>query len=132
MKPSYLSLFQSEMRDRAKALRKKLSSCDLCPLECGVDRLAGETGRCNSGGELFVSSIAPHFGEERPLVGRGGSGTVFLSNCNLCVVTFLSIYPKLHISPPSLADRLVSVRSARFFCLASGFLISMLPSLIQF
>lgn len=64
----------------------KLKDCDLCPLECGVNRLSGEKGRCGSGEGLLVSSVAPHYGEERPLVGRYGSGTVFLSNCNLgCV-----------------------------------------------
>ncbi len=60
--------------------------CTLCPRRCGVDRLAGETGLCCAGRLPFVSSITPHFGEEAPLVGRGGSGTVFFSGCNLhCV-----------------------------------------------
>lgn len=86
MQPSYLSLSRSELQDRVEELRKKLKDCRLCPLACGVDRLSGEKGRCNSGEELLVSSVAPHHGEERPLVGRYGSGTVFLSNCNLgCV-----------------------------------------------
>ncbi len=86
MKASYLLLSLSELQDRAEELREKLESCDLCPLECGVNRLAGEKGRCGSGREMMVSSISSHFGEEKPLVGRSGSGTIFLSNCNLeCV-----------------------------------------------
>ncbi len=86
MEPSYLALSRSELQSRFEELREKLKDCDLCPLECGVNRLAGEKGRCNSGEELLVSSVSPHHGEEQPLVGRYGSGTVFLSNCNLgCV-----------------------------------------------
>ncbi|MBS3737328.1 MAG: radical SAM protein [Candidatus Bipolaricaulota bacterium] len=86
MQTSYLSLSRPELEDRVEELREKLKDCSLCPLECGVDRLNGERGRCNSGEELLVSSFAPHHGEERPLVGQYGSGTVFLSNCNLdCV-----------------------------------------------
>lgn len=86
MEPSYLSLSRSELQDRVEKLREKLKDCSLCSLACGVDRLSGEKGRCNSGEELLVSSVAPHHGEERPLVGQYGSGTVFLSNCNLgCV-----------------------------------------------
>lgn len=86
MQSSYLSLSRSELQDRVEELREKLKNCSLCPLECGVDRLSGEKGRCNSGDELLVSSVAPHHGEERPLVGQYGSGTVFLSNCNLSCV----------------------------------------------
>jgi putative pyruvate formate lyase activating enzyme len=59
------------------------SGCACCPRQCGVNRLKGETGVCSSTARLKVSSAGPHFGEERPLVGRGGSGTIFFSNCNL-------------------------------------------------
>jgi len=83
---SYLSLSRSELRDRVEELKSKLAECDLCPLECRANRLAGEKGRCNSGERLLVGSSAPHFGEESPLVGRSGSGTIFLANCNMrCV-----------------------------------------------
>ncbi|MFQ5826812.1 MAG: radical SAM protein, partial [Dehalococcoidia bacterium] len=58
----------------------------LCPRRCGADRLAGETGKCRTGQRAVVSSFSPHFGEEAPLVGGGGSGTIFFTNCNLrCV-----------------------------------------------
>jgi putative pyruvate formate lyase activating enzyme len=50
---------------------------------CGVNRLDGETGFCSSSARLKAHSFGPHFGEERSLVGRGGSGTIFFSNCNL-------------------------------------------------
>jgi len=63
-----------------------LSPCTLCPRECGVDRRAGEEGFCGMGSELVVASHGPHFGEERELVGVGGSGTIFFAGCNLgCV-----------------------------------------------
>ena len=71
---------------RITAAREKLRNCDLCPRNCGVDRLAGETGFCRTGESAWVASFAPHFGEETPLVGRNGSGTIFFTHCNLgCV-----------------------------------------------
>ncbi len=67
-------------------LVKILESCELCPRKCRVNRLRGERGFCRSGNELVISNYGPHFGEEPELVGSRGSGTVFLTNCNLqCV-----------------------------------------------
>jgi putative pyruvate formate lyase activating enzyme len=67
-------------------LVKNLESCELCPRKCRVNRLRGERGFCRSGNELVISNYGPHFGEEPELVGSRGSGTVFLTNCNLqCV-----------------------------------------------
>lgn len=84
MEPSYLKLYESgELERRVEKLYKLLESCKLCPRKCGKNRLAGEKGYCKSGKELVISSYNPHFGEEEPLVGRGGSGTIFLTNCNL-------------------------------------------------
>ncbi|HSW38446.1 MAG TPA: radical SAM protein [Acidobacteriota bacterium] len=60
-----------------------LNNCRLCPRGCGVNRIKGETGVCSSTAQLRLASYGPHFGEERPLVGSGGSGTLFFSNCNL-------------------------------------------------
>ncbi len=60
-----------------------LTSCDLCPRECGVDRTGGELGVCGIGRDARVASYGPHFGEESVLVGRTGSGTVFFGGCNL-------------------------------------------------
>jgi putative pyruvate formate lyase activating enzyme len=78
-----MRLSTSELRKRGEALRSLLSPCRLCPNNCGVDRLAGEIGRCGVGPNPRVASGGPHFGEEPLLVGRLGSGTVFLSGCNL-------------------------------------------------
>lgn len=71
------------VKHRAAAARERLCACDLCPRQCGVDRLAGETGFCRTGERAWVASYAPHFGEEAPLVGRLGSGTIFFTHCNL-------------------------------------------------
>ena len=60
-----------------------LSPCRVCPRNCKVDRLSDEKGVCQTGSKALVSSYAPHFGEESPLVGSGGSGTIFLTHCNL-------------------------------------------------
>lgn len=65
---------------------KLLSPCCVCPRECGADRINGETGNCKAGMKVKVSSYHQHFGEEPPLVGRHGSGTIFFTRCNLhCV-----------------------------------------------
>lgn len=74
---------KGDLRARAEQARESLKDCHLCPRGCGVDRLAGEMGKCRTGSQALVSSYAPHFGEEAPLVGRQGSGTIFFTNCNL-------------------------------------------------
>ncbi|HSB81665.1 MAG TPA: radical SAM protein [Candidatus Methylomirabilis sp.] len=85
--PAYLEFHRSgELRRRSEAAQQILATCRLCPRECGVRRLDGETGVCGAGSQAVVSSYGPHFGEEAPLVGFGGSGTIFLAHCNLCCV----------------------------------------------
>ena len=82
--PAYLALERSgELERREAVLWEILHECRLCPRGCGADRIAGEKGVCSSTAGLKVHSAGPHFGEEPPLVGRNGSGTVFFSNCNL-------------------------------------------------
>jgi putative pyruvate formate lyase activating enzyme len=85
--PSYLKLYENgDLHERVERLYNILESCTLCPRRCNVNRIEGEKGYCKSGRELKISSYGPHFGEERELVGRKGSGTIFLTNCNmLCV-----------------------------------------------
>ncbi|MEK6718311.1 MAG: radical SAM protein [candidate division NC10 bacterium] len=85
--PAYLELHQrGELEQRAKAAERLLEACRVCPRECLSHRLQGETGVCGVGDQAMVASYGPHFGEERPLVGSGGSGTIFLAHCNLCCV----------------------------------------------
>lgn len=71
--------------------RAKLEPCFLCPHQCRVNRLSGESGKCcvtdrvmgRVTARVIVSSYGPHFGEESPLVGRNGSGTIFFTYCHL-------------------------------------------------
>lgn len=60
-----------------------LAGCTLCPRRCGVNRIEGERGACQTGARAMLASYSPHFGEERPLSGTGGSGTIFFGGCNL-------------------------------------------------
>ena len=86
-KPLYVKLFNTgELEKRAERLNRRLERCDICPRECGVNRLKGELGYCNSGKEPVVASFCDHHGEEPSLSGSRGSGTIFFGNCNLrCV-----------------------------------------------
>jgi len=81
-----LRIAEAEMAARCEKLDELLSPCRLCPHHCMVDRRWGERGRCGVGAGAKVASFGPHFGEEPPLVGRRGSGTVFFSGCNLSCV----------------------------------------------
>lgn len=84
---SYRSLWETgELRKRQADAWNRLNTCDLCGHKCGVNRIAGETGVCRADSTLQISSWGPHFGEEPPLVGKHGSGTIFFTGCNLrCV-----------------------------------------------
>ena len=83
-KPSYFRLVEEGiLPERIRSARELLDGCRVCPHECGVDRIAGETGLCHTGNAAMVSSYNAHFGEEAPLVGRHGSGTIFFTHCNL-------------------------------------------------
>ncbi len=87
MPASYLALHESgELTGRIERALQMLRECRLCPHECRADRAADRWGRCRTGRKALVSSVGPHFGEEAPLVGRGGSGTVFLASCNLACI----------------------------------------------
>jgi len=72
-----------QLHQRVKTGQRMLRRCVLCPRRCRVDRLAGETGYCGVGALARIASYGPHFGEEQPLVGTDGSGTIFLAGCNL-------------------------------------------------
>ncbi|UCF94107.1 MAG: radical SAM protein, partial [Desulfobacterales bacterium] len=82
--PAYIGSYENgRLAAQAKAAYKILKSCTLCPRKCKVDRLSGETGICRTGKYASVASYNPHFGEEAPLVGTSGSGTIFFAHCNL-------------------------------------------------
>jgi putative pyruvate formate lyase activating enzyme len=77
----------TELQDRIEAAWQLLESCRVCPRECGVNRLKNDKlGFCRSGLNPIISSVSPHHGEEPPLSGARGSGTIFFANCSLkCV-----------------------------------------------
>ncbi len=85
--PSYINLYQNgELQKRIDCLNNILKECRLCPRQCKVNRHNGEKGICQTGQKAVVASYNAHFGEEAPLVGSSGSGTIFFSFCNLgCV-----------------------------------------------
>ena len=86
-RPFYLKLYSSgELQNRIATLNEKLKRCDVCPRKCGVNRTINDTGYCRSGKDAIVASYCDHHGEEPPLSGFNGSGTIFFGNCNLhCV-----------------------------------------------
>jgi putative pyruvate formate lyase activating enzyme len=85
--PAYLRTLESgQLSLRVSESFEMLRNCAICPRNCKVDRIHGQRGFCNTGSLAAVSSANPHFGEESPLVGSGGSGTIFFTSCNLkCV-----------------------------------------------
>lgn len=78
---------QTELEYRIEQAYGLLERCRVCPRECGVNRLKNDKlGFCRSGLNAVVSSASAHHGEEPPLSGTKGSGTIFLANCNMkCV-----------------------------------------------
>ncbi len=83
-KPCYIDTFQSGLlKKKARQAAEILQSCTLCPRKCRVNRQAGEKGICRTTDQAFVYGYHAHFGEEAPLVGRYGSGTIFFTHCNL-------------------------------------------------
>jgi putative pyruvate formate lyase activating enzyme len=96
--PSYLRLHRrGELGERIAQGVELLRCCRLCPRECGVDRLSGEKGFCGTGRKAKVASYNAHFGEEAPLVGMFGSGTIFFSSCNL-LCSFCQNYDISHLA----------------------------------
>jgi len=82
--PAYIALYHSgELKRRAEALEARLASCDICPRECGADRLNGKQGSCRTGYLPLVATICSHSGEEPAISGSRGSGAVFFGSCNL-------------------------------------------------
>jgi putative pyruvate formate lyase activating enzyme len=84
---SYRELLETgQLAERVAQVRERLRRCHVCPRHCAIDRLEGDLGVCLVGAKPFVSSHGPHFGEEAPLRGWKGSGTIFFASCNLrCV-----------------------------------------------
>jgi len=86
-KPAYIdTVSDGTIKEKIRDAFEILEDCVLCPRLCGVNRLSGETGVCKTGKNAAVSNFNPHFGEESPLVGTHGSGTIFFIRCNLLCI----------------------------------------------
>lgn len=118
VEPGYLKLHDSGLlQERVEKAHLKLQCCTVCPQHCRVDRTAGSLGICGVGSLAPVSSFGPHFGEEKPLVGNNGSGTIFFSSCNLLCI-FCQNYDISHfcddntryLSSEELAEIMISLQ----------------------
>ncbi len=114
---AYLKVWRSgELKRRVAEAYARLDACDICARECGVNRLQSDEGAsCRTGERAVVSSAGPHFGEEDPLVGTGGSGTIFFSWCNLrcqfCQNYEISQLGHGHeVEPEDLAEMMLSLQ----------------------
>lgn len=95
--PVYIETYKKGLlTEKKETAYSALSSCTFCPRKCKVDRLSGEIGICKTGEKAFISSFNPHFGEEEPLVGTKGSGTIFFTHCNL-LCNFCQNYDISHL-----------------------------------
>lgn len=110
--PSYVALSSSnELKSRVAKARVHLESCDLCARYCHVDRLQGTKGAiCRTGEHAIIHTYGPHHGEEDPLRGTRGSGTIFFSWCNLrCVFCQNWEISQKGIGEPVTSERLAQV-----------------------
>ena len=114
--PSYLELEKRDLlSERVEKLYAIYENCHLCPRDCRINRTKGETGKCQATSKVKISSAGPHFGEEDPLVGQRGSGTIFFSNCGLrcvfCQNYKISIEGEgVEISDKRLAETMIKVQ----------------------
>ncbi len=105
----------SLLKERVENAFSLLEKCSVCPRNCGVNRLEGEKGVCRVGKELLISTASLHFGEEPPVSGWQGSGTIFFSSCNLKCI-FCQNYSISHqghgyiVSLEELADAMLSLQ----------------------
>jgi putative pyruvate formate lyase activating enzyme len=116
MYPRYIELHNSgELDERVQKLNGVLKECTLCPRECKINRLKGKYGVCRSTSQIVVSSLSAHLGEEPPLVGWNGSGTIFFTNCNMWCL-YCQNYDISHlkrgevISVAQLAEAMISLQ----------------------
>jgi len=94
--PAYERLEETgQLAKRVEQAYAIMEECELCPRQCGVNRLKGETGFCRAPYNPMIYGSHPHFGEEISLVGEHGSGTIFFSNCNLRCI-FCQNWPISH------------------------------------
>jgi putative pyruvate formate lyase activating enzyme len=106
-----------ELEELSESLDEILNSCVICPHKCRVNRIKGETGLCMAGYKPVISSVIPHHGEEPPISGTGGSGTIFFSYCNMkCVYCqnyqISQEFEGVEYSIPELAESMVALQNS--------------------
>jgi len=108
--PSYLGLTAADWRRKRDFFSGRFHSCRLCPRQCGADRGHDRPGACHAAGAAKVASHNLHFGEEPPISGSRGSGTVFFSGCTLKCL-FCQNYPisQLFHGEPCSVERLAGI-----------------------
>lgn len=116
MVASYVTLDPKLLKERAEAAKEHLNHCDLCGWECGVNRLEGKLGVCKTAEVAYLSSFGPHHGEENPLRGWRGSGTIFFAGCNLrcqyCQNYEIShLYQGYAVAPTRLAEIMLHLQA---------------------
>ncbi len=114
--PVYLKAYnQGRLQSILKELLEIVDGCRLCPRKCGTKRLEDKRGFCKTGRQAIVGSYGPHFGEEAPLVGKSGSGTIFFTYCNLMCL-FCQNYDLSHggegreVTPKEMARMMLSLQ----------------------
>jgi len=109
--PGYIKLEnEGVLEKRVDELYSIFESCHLCPRSCGANRLNGEKGFCRATSQLMVASAHQHFGEETPLVGKYGSGTIFFTHCGLRCVFCLNY----HINHLGEGEEITETKLAQF------------------
>lgn len=114
MIPSYLELYNSgRLNKRVEEAEGLLNSCSLCPRKCGINRIKDERGFCKTGRLASIYSYMPHLGEEPPISGSRGSGTIFFSGCNMTCVycqnyKFSQLNPVRNTSLPAMGKSKIS------------------------
>ncbi|MBP7217106.1 MAG: radical SAM protein [Candidatus Omnitrophica bacterium] len=114
--PSYRNAFHAgSLAKRARAATALLSSCNICPRQCRVNRLSDELGFCKTKAQAKVFSFLPHHGEEPPISGSHGSGTIFFSHCNMACsycqnYTFSQEGEGREVNPDALANCMIDLQ----------------------
>lgn len=116
--PMYVNMLEDgSLQQRADHLMEELIECNICPHQCHADRLRNEFGYCRAGKDAEISGYGPHFGEEPPLVGRFGSGTIFFCHCNLgcifCQNWDISHGAGENVSPEQLAELMLGLQKQK-------------------
>lgn len=114
-RPKYLSLSTQDFEEKIQESYTHFSRCQLCPHQCKANRQSGKLGFCQMGSELRIHSYFVHMGEEPPISGESGSGTIFFTGCTMrCLFCQNYQISQLHrgqsYTPDNLADMFLELQ----------------------